>query len=142
MNDDLLNILSSSNKDIDNQKLMDYLSDKLSAEDKHALEKLMVDSELMNDAVEGLNDFKSKRDIAASVEQLNVHLKKQIEKKKSKKIKRSIKNLTSLYLTIILILVIILVAFLIIMKSIDSEKTSNNIPGEKESVAYQFRRTY
>ena len=34
MNDDLLNILSNSNKDIDNQKLMDYLSGKLSAAEK------------------------------------------------------------------------------------------------------------
>ncbi len=39
MDDDLLNILSNSNKDIDNQKLMDYLSDKLSAEEKHEFEK-------------------------------------------------------------------------------------------------------
>jgi anti-sigma factor RsiW len=54
MSDDLLNILSNSNKDIDNQKLMDYLSDKLSAEEKHEVEKTLVDSELMNDAVEGL----------------------------------------------------------------------------------------
>ena len=39
MNDDLLNILSGSNKDIDNQKLMDYISNKLSAEQKHEFEK-------------------------------------------------------------------------------------------------------
>ena len=58
MNDELLNILSNSNKDIDNQKLMDYLSGKLSADEKHDFEKALVDSEMMNDAVEGLEKIK------------------------------------------------------------------------------------
>ncbi|RYF92720.1 MAG: hypothetical protein EOO00_06990, partial [Chitinophagaceae bacterium] len=41
MQDDLLKILSDSNKEIDNQKLMDYLSGKLSGEQKHEVEKWM-----------------------------------------------------------------------------------------------------
>ena len=125
MNDDLLNILSHSNKDIDNQKLMDYLSDKLSAEEKHALEKAMIDSEMMNDAMEGLDGFKNKKDVPALVEQLNINLKKQLYKKKSKKEKRSIKDLLWLYLTIILILIIILIGFFVI-KYLDSEKQTIN----------------
>ena len=51
---DLLNILSNSNKDIDNQKLMDYLAGKLSAQEKHDFEKQMAESAMVNDAVEGL----------------------------------------------------------------------------------------
>ena len=39
MSDELLNILSNSNKDIDNQKLMDYLSGKLSAAKSMSLKK-------------------------------------------------------------------------------------------------------
>ena len=131
MNDDLLNILSNSNKDIDNQKLMDYLSDKLSAEEKHNLEEAMIDSEMINDAVEGLNSFKNKKDVSALAEQLNINLKKQLEKKKLKKLKRKIKDLPWLYLTIILILIIILIGFLIIKKNLDTEKTSYNAPIEK-----------
>ena len=34
MNKDLLNILSNSNKDIDNQQLMDYLNGKLRSEER------------------------------------------------------------------------------------------------------------
>ena len=134
MSDDLLNILSNSNKDIDNQKLMDYLSDKLSAEEKYNLEKAMIDSEMMNDAVEGLGGFKEK-DVNTLVEQLNSNLKKQLEKKKSKKLKRKIKDLPWLYLTIILILVIILIAFVIIKKNLDSEKHVLNSykPGVEQS---------
>ena len=134
MNDDLLNILSHSNKDIDNQKLMDYLSDKLSAEDKHDLEEAMIDSEMINDAMEGLDGFKNKKEVSALVEQLNTNLKKQLEKKKSKKLKRGIKDLRWLYLTIVLILVIILIGFLVIKKHLDSEKQSSNLPDAKEVV--------
>jgi anti-sigma factor RsiW len=121
MSDDLLNILSNSNKDINNQKLMDYLSGKLSADEKHDFEKDLVDSEMMNDAVEGLEKFKNK-DVSALVEQLNTNLHKQLEKKKSKKLKRQIRDLPWLYLSIILILIIILISFLVIKKHLDSEK--------------------
>ena len=140
MNDDLINILSHSNKDIDNQKLMDYLSDKLSAEEKHTIEKAMVDSELMNDAVEGLTGFKNKKDVSSLVEQLNANLRNQLEKKKAKKQKRSIKDLPWLYLTIILILIIILIGFFVIKKHLDSEKQST-ISSAKNTVAYQFRKS-
>lgn len=130
MNDDLLNILSHSNKDIDNQKLMDYLSDKLSAEEKHALEEKMVDSEMLNDVVEGLEKFKNKTDVNALVEQLNTNLKKQLEKKKAKRNKRQIKNLNTLYLAIILILIIILVAFLVI-KNLENDKQPQKFPAKE-----------
>ena len=52
MNDDLLNILSNSNKDIDNQRLMDYLSGKLTEKERHEVEKMMAGDDFMNDAVE------------------------------------------------------------------------------------------
>jgi uncharacterized membrane protein len=119
MNDDLLNILSNSNKDIDNQKLMDYLSDKLSGDEKHEFEKALVDSEMMSDEVEVLEKFKNKN-VGALVEQLNNNLKKQLEKKKAKKLKRQIKDLPWLYLFIVLVLLIILIGFFIIKKHLES----------------------
>ena len=42
MNPDLLNILSHSNKDIDNQKLMDYLSGKLSEKERQEVEQMVL----------------------------------------------------------------------------------------------------
>ncbi len=136
MNDDLLNILSNSNKDIDNQKLIDYLSDKLSDEEKHTIEEAMIDSEMMNDAMEGLDGFKNKKEVSALVEQLNTNLKKQLEKKKLKKLKRKIKDLPWLYLTIVLILIIILIGFLVIRKSLDNEKQSIDVSNTKENLTY------
>jgi uncharacterized protein YehS (DUF1456 family) len=116
MNDDLLNILSNSNKDIDNQKLMDYLSDKLSAEDKHEFEKAIIDSEMESDALDGLNAFKNKKDPAVFAEELNRNLQKQLQKKKAIKEKRKLKDMSWVYFTIILILLLIIIAFIIISK--------------------------
>lgn len=116
MDEDLLNILSNSNKDIDNQKLMDYLSDKLSAEEKHEFEKTLVDSGLESDAVEGLAGFKNKKDPLAYAEQLNSNLQKQLRKKKFAKEKRRFKDLPWLYFSIIIIIIILLTGFFVIWK--------------------------
>lgn len=116
MNRDLLNILTNSNKDIDNQQLMDYLAGKLSAEDKHELEKLMAENEFMNDAIEGLEDVKDKRDINLFVEQMNRDLHKKLLQKKNKKKKRKMLQQRWVYAAIILILALIIATWLIIMK--------------------------
>ena len=116
MDDDLLNILSNSNKDIDNQKLMDYLSDKLSAAEKHEFEKTLLDSEMESDAVEGLNQFKNKKDPLAFAEELNLKLKQQLQKKKLSKSKRRLKEFRWLYVAITLIIIFILIAFFIVFK--------------------------
>jgi hypothetical protein len=116
MNDDLLNILSNSNKDIDNQKLMDYLSDKLSAEEKHEFEKTILDSGLESDAVDGLSQFKNKTNPVAFAEELNRNLQKQLQKKKTAKAKRRLKEFRWLYVAIALIIIFILIAFIIISK--------------------------
>jgi hypothetical protein len=119
MSDDLLNILSNNNEDIDSQKLMDYLNDKLSEEEKHEVEKTLVDSELINDAVEGLEKFKDKTELSSFVDQLNQKLKKQIEKKKTKKQKSRLKDLPWLYFSIVLVILIILVGFIVIWKHLN-----------------------
>ncbi len=128
---DLLNILSNSNKDIDNQKLMDYLSGKLSAEEKHELEKQMTDSDLLNDAVEGLEHFKNTKDISVFVAQLNANLQTQIEKKKTHKRKRALKDQPWIYLAFVVILSLIIICFIIIKKHMDSEKAKPVTPVAK-----------
>lgn len=122
MSDKLLNILSHSNKDIDNQKLMDYLSNKLSAEEKHEIEKQMADSDFVNDAVEGLEDVKNKKDISHLVQQLNSDLQKQLLKKIKRKKKRTLKDQPWLYITVIIILLLIIISFIVIKKHLDNEK--------------------
>jgi ABC-type bacteriocin/lantibiotic exporter with double-glycine peptidase domain len=142
MSDDLLNILSNSNKDIDNQKLMDYLSDKLSPKEKHEFEEKMADSEMLNDVVEGLEKLKNKKDISTLVEQLNANLKKQLEKKKAKKLKREIKNLSWLYFSIILIIIIVLIGFLVIRRHLEQEQNPGKIPSNKEVTSFLHKKAH
>ena len=136
MDDKLFDILSNSNKDIDNQKLMDYLSGKLSAEEKHEIEREMANSDFVNDAVEGLEEVKNKKNLTNFVDHLNHDLHKQLEKKKKRKQKRTLKDQPWLYLAIVLILLLIIIGFIVIKKYLDSEKNSqSNIPAtEKQSL--------
>ena len=90
MNKDILNILANSNKDIDNQQLMDYLSGKLSGEDLHELERSMAGDEFLNDAVEGLQQVKNPKNMQAYVDQLNADMHKSLEKKKTRRLRRKL----------------------------------------------------
>jgi hypothetical protein len=114
---DLLNILSNSNKDIDNQKLMDYLSGKLSPKEKHELEKQMADSEILNDAVEGLQQIKDQQKLEVYLDELQKQLNTYIAKKKERR-KRSFisQNDQWIYLSIFLVLLFIVIAYLVITK--------------------------
>jgi anti-sigma factor RsiW len=116
MNKDLLNILSNSSKDIDNQQLMDYLAGKLSEEEKHAVEIQLAGNDFMNDAAEGLENVKDKRDINVFVEQLNRDLYKKLLRKRFKKRKRKIVHQRWVYAAIILILAIVIAGWLMIVR--------------------------
>jgi hypothetical protein len=116
MSDDLKDILSNLNKDIEQEKLLDYLNKKLSASEAHEVEKQMAEDEFMNDAVEGLENFKNKKDLSLLVEQLNNDLKKQTAKKKKKKEKRKLRDQPWLYITIIILLGLIIISFVLIKK--------------------------
>ncbi|MFZ1306176.1 MAG: hypothetical protein WAT20_02245 [Ferruginibacter sp.] len=116
MSDNLKDILSNLNKDIEQDKLLDYLNKNLSAAEAHEVEKQMADDEFMNDAMEGLENFKNKKDLSLIVQQLNSELKKQTEKKKAKKEKRKLKDQPWLYITIVTLLILIIVAYIVIKK--------------------------
>jgi len=114
MNKDLLNILSNSNKDIDNQQLMDYLSGKLSGEELHAVERSMAENDFMNDAVEGLERISNKKDVQVYVDELNAAMRKSLEKKKLRRQKRRLKEESWSYLAVILILALCVLAYVVI----------------------------
>lgn len=120
MSNDLKDILANSNKDIDNQQLMDYLSNQLSKADSHAIEKGMADDEFMNDAVEGLQKMEHPKNIQAYVEHLNNNLYKQIAKNKSRKEKRSLKEQPYTYVTIIIILILVVISFIVLKKHLNA----------------------
>jgi anti-sigma factor RsiW len=116
MNKDLLNILTNSNKDIDNQQLMDYLAGKLSEAERNELEIRMAENDFMNDAMEGLEEIKDKKDIHLFVDQMNRDLQKKLQGKKAKKKKRKIFEQRWVYAGIVLILALAIATWLLILK--------------------------
>ncbi len=131
MNDDLKDILSNSNKDIDNQQLMDYLSNQLSKAARHEVEKSMAGDAFMNDAVEGLQKIDSKKNLQAYVEQLNSDLQKQVAKNKKQKNKRRLKNSPYTYLAVIIILILMVLSFVLLKKHLDTKKQKNSITNSR-----------
>ena len=122
MSDNLKDILSNSpqgpggNKDLDNQKLMDYLNNHLSQEQQHEVEKAMNDDIFINDAVEGLQQIGSRQNIEAYTDQLNSFLQKQTEKNKSRKDKRRWKDSPYTYLTIVIVLLLLVICYVTLRK--------------------------
>jgi anti-sigma factor RsiW len=116
MKDDLLNILSNGNKDIDHQRLMDYLQGKLSPEESHEVEKMMAENDLLNDAMEGLQDIRNKRDIQTYVEQLNRGLQKSLTKKRQRREKRRLKEGPWGYVAVIVIIMLCIAAYYVVRK--------------------------
>ena len=116
MNNDLLNILANSNKDIDNQKLMDYLSGKLSDQEKHEVEMWMVDNDFENEALEGLQQMTGNKKLEGYVDQLNKELSHYIKEKKNRREKRQINTGFWVYTAIAFILIIIVLAYVVITR--------------------------
>ena len=116
MSDELKDILSNLNKDIEQEKLLQYLNRNMSDEEQHAFEKQMNEDDFMNDAVEGLQSVENKNNLTLVVQQLNADLKKQLDKKKKRKEKRKLKEQPWLYFSVVLILLLIVITWLVIKK--------------------------
>ena len=116
MKENLKDILSNLHSEVDQETLLKYLEGKLSAEERHELEKNSLADDFEADALEGLQDFSNKAKIAALVEQLNQDLKKKTDKKKRRPHKREANVEPWLLITIVLILLIAVISFFIIRK--------------------------
>ena len=114
MNQDLKNILSHLNPDVDQETLLRYLQEKLSAEDQHKLEMQIMDNDFESDAMDGLQNFKNSKNISALVDSLNKDLKKRTEKKKRFREKLKLRLDASLIISIVIILLLVILSYLII----------------------------
>jgi hypothetical protein len=66
--------------------------------------------------VEGLENFKDKKDVSLMVQQLNSELKKQTAKKKARKEKRKLKDQPWLYISLVTLLLLVIIAYMVIKK--------------------------
>ena len=125
MSNDLKDILSNSNKDIDNQQLMDYLSNQLSQPQQHEVEASMAEDPFVNDAVEGLQQMDNSNNLQAYVEQLNSDLKKQIAKSKKRKDTRRWKDNPQIYIAVVAILILLVLCFILLKKYLDARQVKD-----------------
>jgi anti-sigma factor RsiW len=116
MSEDLLNILSENDSDVDNQKLLDYLGGRLSDEEKHEVEKWMIGNSFFNEAVEGLQQAGSEKKVLSSVNDINRQLARYLKQKKGRKAKRKLPAATWTYVAIIVILLLTILIYLVVSK--------------------------
>lgn len=107
-------ILTNEHDDLNDEELLKYLEGKLDAEELHELEKKMVDSPFIDDAVEGLAAFKSKAHLNEQVKQLNKGLQKQLNARKQKKEKRKIKDMPWILTAVVIILLLCLLGYAVL----------------------------
>ncbi len=114
MDEKLKDILSNLSSDIDQEILLKYLQGQLSEEEKHEVEKKMLDNEFNNDALEGLEEIKNKDKLHFLVDTLNRDLKKNLQIKKQRREKFRIKDQPWLYISILIILLLIVLSYFVI----------------------------
>lgn len=114
MSDNLKDILSHLNPDIDQETLLQYLQGKLSAEKQHELEQQMMDAEFESDALEGLQAVKDKQRLNIIVAQLNQGLKTQTHKKRLHRGPLKLNQDHSIWIAIVIFLLLIVISYFII----------------------------
>lgn len=118
MIDNLKDILSNLNPDIDQETLLQYLQGHLPAEKQHELEAQLLDSDFETDALEGLETFENKQQLSSLVERLNKDLRKQTQKKKDLQRKRYIQISFITVIAIVLILLLVIISYFIIHRQV------------------------
>ena len=121
MSDKLKDILSHLSTEVDQETLLKYLEGRLSEEQKHEIEKKMIDSDFTNDAMEGLQEIKNKARILSLVDQLNRDLHKKLEKKKQRREKFRFKDQPWLYIAIVIILLLIVLSYVVIHRMLQQQ---------------------
>src|SRR3954469_16436180 len=114
MNENLKDILSNLNPDIDQETLLRYLQEKLSPEEQHEIEKGMMESDFDSDALEGLQEVKDKKNLTSLLQQLQSDLKEKTEKKKRARQKKELKIEPWLIVTLMIILIIAVISFVLV----------------------------
>jgi len=116
MPDNYKDILSHLSTEVDQETLLLYLQNKLSEEKKHEVEKRLLNNEFADEAIEGLQQIKDKRQVAYMVEMLNRDLKNKLEKKKKRREKMQLKDQPWLYFVILIFIILIIISYIIIQK--------------------------
>jgi len=110
---DLTDILNPEDEP-NNEELIKYLQGNASEEERLAIEKQMAGDPFVNDAVEGLQNFKDPVQVKEYADQVNRQLQKYITLKQARKKKRKLKEQNWLIITILAILLLCVAGYLLI----------------------------
>ncbi len=109
----LKNILHT-NEQLTDEQLLQYLQDAVNDDERHSIEKQMIDSDFMDDAVEGLQQFKNKNDINEYVADLNKQLQKHTANKKKRKEKRKLKLQDWILYAVVLVILLCMLGYFVL----------------------------
>lgn len=116
MSSDFKKILSHLSKDIEQEKLLQYLNEHLSAAEEHEVEMQLSDDPFLDDAMEGLQQVKAKNNLPLTLHQLNKNLLLQIKKTKIRRQQSFSFQQPWIYYCIIILLIICIVGYLVIKR--------------------------
>ena len=111
---DWKDILSGNKEELNEEELVKYLDGNLTEEEKNALELKIASSSFSNDAVEGLSEFKAKKDLELYVKQLNKDLHQHLNARKLIKEKRKLKDYPWILIAVIIVLAICIAGYAVI----------------------------
>lgn len=116
MSDKLKDILSTLSTEIDQELLLQYLQGRLSGEKAHEVEKQLLQGEFEADALEGLEAFRDKEQLAYMVEMLHRDLKKKTEQKKKRREKLRLPDQRWIIFSVILLLLLIVLSYFVVTR--------------------------
>ena len=119
MSENYKDILSHLSTNIDQDILLLYLQDKLSAEKKQEVEKQLLQDKFNEEALQGLQEIKDKEQILYMVEMLNRELKKKTKQKKLRIEKRKLKGQPWLYFSMLILILLIVLSYMVIHRMLN-----------------------
>jgi ABC-type antimicrobial peptide transport system permease subunit len=108
------NHIKDDKNPIDEQLLLAYLNNELTEQQKHEVEKQMMDDNFDEDALDGLLQLNTKNNLSETIHSLNRTLQTHITKKKKLRRVTSFTSIPHLYPIIIILLIVLLVGGFII----------------------------
>ncbi|MCU0323107.1 MAG: hypothetical protein MUE72_11865 [Chitinophagaceae bacterium] len=108
------NILPNEQLELSEEQLLNYIANNVTNEQRNAIEQEMQNNPFMQDAVEGLQEFKNQQHIQDYVTELNRQLIKQTTKKKIRKSKRKLKEQDWIIISVIIVIMLCILGYVVV----------------------------
>lgn len=114
MSDNLKDILSNLNPEVDQELLLQYLQGRLSPEKQHEVEKHLLEDPFEMEALEGLQAMPDQQKIALLVDGLNRDLRKKTAKKNARRRRLELHVQPWQLITIVAVLLLVVLSYFIL----------------------------